>query len=59
MPGGNMCNRGPRYLLVLEEVDSLMAFIFKTAHLEQAGNLEINSPEVRELLTKNNRHWPQ
>ena len=59
MPGGNTCNRGPRYLLVLEDVDALMAFIFKAAGLKQAGNLEINTPEVRELLTKNNRHWPK
>jgi hypothetical protein len=59
MPGGNWCSRGPRYLLVLEGVDALMAFIFKAARLEQAGNVEINSPEVREFLTKHNRHWPK
>jgi hypothetical protein len=59
MPGGNMRNRGPSYLLVLEDVDALMAFIFKAADLEQAGKVEINTPEVRELLTKHNRHWPK
>lgn len=59
MPARNMCVRGHSYLLVLEDVDSLMAFIFKAAGLSLEESVEFRSSELMDMLTKDNRHWPK
>lgn len=55
---GKYCSSGPIYLLILEDIDALLAFIFKSAGLDIEEHLEFRTPEVLELLRKHNRHLP-
>jgi hypothetical protein len=55
---GKYCKSGPTYLLVLEDIDALIAFIFKSAELSLEEHLDSRAPEVLGLLRKHNRHLP-